>query len=50
MAVGMFFAEVAYNPKHNIITEVRSFKTGRLLDKYSNLKFWHYVDNVLNVG
>jgi hypothetical protein len=30
-----FFVEVVYDPEHNVITEVRSFKTGHLLDKYS---------------
>ena len=37
-AIDMFFVEVVYNPEHNTITEVKSFKTGYLLDKYSNLK------------
>ena len=31
----MFFVEVVYNPEYNTITEIRSFKTGYLLDKYS---------------
>ena len=30
-----FFVEVVYDAEHNVITEVRSFKTGHLLDKYS---------------
>ena len=34
-AIDKFFVEVVYDAKHNTITEVRSFKTGRLLDKYS---------------
>jgi hypothetical protein len=34
-AIDMFFAEVVYNPKFDNITEIRSFKTGYLLDKYS---------------
>ena len=34
-AVDMFFVEVVYNPQFNTITEIRSFKTGYLLDKYS---------------
>jgi hypothetical protein len=34
-AIGMFFVEVVYNSEHNTITEIRSFKTGYLLDKYS---------------
>ncbi|WP_028873704.1 hypothetical protein [Psychroserpens burtonensis] len=36
-AINKFFVEVVYDGVHNTITEVRSFKTGRLLDKYSNL-------------
>lgn len=36
-AVEKFFVEVVYNPEFNAITEVRSFKTGHLLDKYSKL-------------
>ena len=31
----LFFVEVVYNPENNPITEVRGFKTGHLLDKYS---------------
>ncbi|WP_229720446.1 hypothetical protein [Winogradskyella helgolandensis] len=34
-AVDMFFVEVVYNSEYNTITELRSFKTGYLLDKYS---------------
>jgi hypothetical protein len=37
-AIGMFYVEVVYNPSINKITKTRSFKTGYLLDKYSNLK------------
>jgi hypothetical protein len=37
-AIGMFYVEVVYDPLKNKITETRSFKTGYLLDKYSNLK------------
>ena len=29
-----FFVEVVYDAKHNVITEVRSFKYGHSLDKY----------------
>ena len=39
-AIDKFFVEVVYNAEHNTITEVRSFKTGHLLDKYSNIKFY----------
>ena len=35
-AIDKFFIEVFYNAEHNTITEIRSFKTGRLLDKYSS--------------
>ena len=31
----MFFVEVVYDAEHNPITEVRSFKYGHSLDKYS---------------
>lgn len=34
-AIDMFFVEVVYDAEHNVITELRSFKTGHLLDKYS---------------
>ena len=34
-AIDRFFVEVVYDAGHNAITEVRSFKTGKLLDKYS---------------
>jgi hypothetical protein len=34
-AIDKFFVEVVYDAKHNTITEVRSFKTGHSLDKYS---------------
>ena len=34
-AIDKFFVEVVYDAEHNTITEIRSFKTGYLLDKYS---------------
>lgn len=37
-ALDMFFVEVYYNSKSNKITEIQSFKTGKSLDKYSNIK------------
>tara|TARA_R110002033_G_C3895715_1_gene239405 strand:+ start:9884 stop:10114 length:231 start_codon:yes stop_codon:yes gene_type:complete len=37
--IDMFFVEVVNNSEHNTITEIRSFKTGALLNKYSNLQF-----------
>jgi len=36
-AIDKFFVEVVYDAEHNTITELKSFKTGHLLDKYSNL-------------
>ena len=34
-ALGKFFVEVVYDGEHNVITELRVFKTGHPLDKYS---------------
>ena len=34
-AIDKFFLEVVYDAEHNVITEVRSFKNGHSLDKYS---------------
>ena len=34
-AIDKFFVEVVYDSEHNVITEVRSFKSGHSLDKYS---------------
>jgi len=34
-AIDMFFVEVVYDTKQNEITEVRCFKEGHLLEKYS---------------
>lgn len=34
-AIDMFFVEVVYDAEHNVITELRAFKTGHLLDKYT---------------
>ena len=36
-ALFKFFVEVVYHAETNTITELRSFKTGKLLDKYSNI-------------
>ncbi|MFH6768358.1 hypothetical protein V8G56_06400 [Gaetbulibacter aquiaggeris] len=33
--IDKFFVEVVYDSEHNTITEVRSFKYGHSLDKYS---------------
>jgi hypothetical protein len=35
-AIDMFFVEVEYNKQLNEITNIKSFKGGYLLDKYSN--------------
>ena len=35
--IDTFFVEVVYNPEHETIPELRSFKTSSLLEKYSNL-------------
>jgi hypothetical protein len=37
-AINMFFVEVEYNKRFNKITNIKSFKTGYLLDRYSNFK------------
>ena len=37
-ALYRFFVEVVYDAENNVITELRSFKTGHLLDKYLNFK------------
>ena len=34
-AIDKFFVEVVYDEEQNVITEVRSFKSGHSLDKYS---------------
>ena len=34
-ALYKFFVEVVYDDEQNVITELRSFKTGHILDKYS---------------
>jgi len=34
-AIDKFFVEVVYDGEQNVITEVRSFKSGHSLDKYS---------------
>jgi hypothetical protein len=38
-AIDMFFVEVCYNSIENRISDIKSFKSGYLLDRYSNLKF-----------
>ncbi len=38
-AIDKFFVEVVYDGEQNVITELRAFKTGHLLDKYSNINF-----------
>ena len=34
-AIDKFFVEIVYDGEQNVITEVRSFKCGHSLDKYS---------------
>ncbi|WP_397301846.1 hypothetical protein [Nonlabens ulvanivorans] len=36
-AIAKFFVEVEYSVKENRIINLRAFKTGDLLDKYSNI-------------
>tara|TARA_B100000809_G_scaffold202842_1_gene203762 strand:+ start:8 stop:247 length:240 start_codon:yes stop_codon:yes gene_type:complete len=36
-AIDMFFVEVCYNSMENSIVEIKSFKSGHLLDRYSNI-------------
>ena len=36
-AINMFFIEVCYNSLENKISGIKSFKSGHLLDKYSNI-------------
>ena len=38
-AIDMFFIEVVYNSDSNSITDLNSFKTGHLLEKYAKLRF-----------
>ncbi|QCX40126.1 hypothetical protein FF125_17355 [Aureibaculum algae] len=39
-AIDMFWVEVVYNIETNSLTDINSFKTGYLLDKYSNLNIF----------
>ena len=41
-AIDMFFVEVCYNSIENKITEIKSFKSGHLLDKYSNIESFRF--------
>ena len=36
-AINMFFVEVCYNSLENKISGIKSFKSGILLDSYSNI-------------
>ena len=36
-AINMFFVEVCYNSLENKISGIKTFKSGHLLDKYSNI-------------
>ena len=37
-AINMFFVEVCYNSIENKISGIKSFKSGHLLDRYSNIE------------
>jgi hypothetical protein len=37
-AIYMFFVEVCYNSLENKISGIKSFKSGNLLDRYSNIE------------
>ena len=41
-AIDKFFVEVVYDTENNVITEVRSFKYGDSLDKYSILNWLNF--------
>ena len=36
-AIDLFFVEVCYNSLENKISGIKSFKSGHLLDRYSNI-------------
>ena len=37
-AIDMFFVEICYNSLENKISGIKSFKSGHLLDRYSNIE------------
>jgi hypothetical protein len=37
-AINLFFIEVCYNSLENKITNIKTFKSGYLLDRYSNIE------------
>ena len=41
-AINMFFVEVCYNSLENRISDIKSFKSGHLLDKYSNIDSYNF--------
>ena len=41
-AINMFFVEVCYNSLENKISDIKSFKSGHLLDKYSNIDGYNF--------
>ena len=41
-AIDMFFVEVCYNSLENKISGIKSFKSGHLLDKYSNIDSYNF--------
>jgi hypothetical protein len=41
-AINMFFVEVRYNSLENKISGIKSFKSGHLLDRYSNIDGYNF--------
>ena len=41
-AIDMFFVEVCYNSMENSIVEIKGFKSGHLLDRYSNINNYKF--------
>ena len=46
-AINMFFVEVCYNSLENKISGIKSFKSGHLLDKYSNIDSYRKYQNLI---
>jgi hypothetical protein len=41
-AINMFFVEVCYNSLENKISGIKSFKSGHLLNRYSNIDNYNF--------
>jgi hypothetical protein len=41
-AINMFFVEVCYNSLENKISGIKSFKSGNLLNRYSNIDGYNF--------